>query len=215
MTKDDRIVFRVFQYGFQHAAKYIQKDEDGLSLPQPVILYFDTQKNISAYQTMAISVGNMQSLQYDVRTFCYQDYSIKELNERNMILLIPFQLLKYRDMMNRNPSRENIQGLKKLIADDILGSIQRSYEAGDIYYSDVVILKDMSRMLCEFLYGENKACQEEGVTKMLAEPIIFESVVLRDHYEDLIQELKEKQKEELAELYAENARLRAQLAEIK
>lgn len=73
MTKDKKMVFRVFQYDFQYSSKEIQTDEEGLVFPESVIIYLDKENDIPQYQTMPIVLGNNQEILYKERTFCYQD----------------------------------------------------------------------------------------------------------------------------------------------
>lgn len=206
---DSDIVFRVYQYGFHHAARIRDRGSGSLKYPEACVLYLNGHKDVSEYQSMTLELGNQQKCEYRVKTFCYQDYTLEELKERNMIILIPFQLLKFRETMEKNPTKENIAGLKKLISDDIVMNIRNSYEAGDITKEDAWVLADLTRKLCEHLYGKNEVCVKEGVLDMYGDIILLESErILYEHQKE-----KEKLEKELAERDAEIARLKAQLGQ--
>lgn len=53
-----------------------------------------------------------------------------------MIILIPFYLLSLHKIIKKKRSKETLEQLKRLIFNDILGSIEMNYEYGNITMDD-------------------------------------------------------------------------------
>ena len=60
-----------------------------------------------------------------MKNFYYQAHDIRELNQKKMVILIPFQLLKLRKLINKRPTKENFSLLHKLMMDDIMSVSER------------------------------------------------------------------------------------------
>lgn len=78
-------------------------------------------------------------------------------------MLIPFQLLRLKNIISKNPSRDNFQKLQKLIQNDIIYSIQANLKVGNITLEDADQLRELTRQLYEYLYAhyfEIGGCEE-------------------------------------------------------
>ena len=92
MTKDDSIIFRVFEYGFSHANRHgIQKDDYyELPFPEPKIIYLCPEPNLPEQYTLRLNFGSQGYFDYKVNTCCFSKISTQELNDKKMVILIPF-----------------------------------------------------------------------------------------------------------------------------
>ena len=79
-----------------------------------------------------------------------------------MVILIPFALLKLRETMKKERTPEKLEMLKKLIQDDIIGSIDSNLEAGNITMDDARKLK---RLMIEALKEKEKEKKEALMLK--------------------------------------------------
>ena len=79
-----------------------------------------------------------------------------------MVILIPFALLKLRKTMKKERTPEKLEMLKKLIQDDIIGSIDSNLEAGNITMDDARKLK---RLMIEALKEKEKEKKEALMLK--------------------------------------------------
>lgn len=95
MSEDGSITFRILEYGFNHAIKK-QKDEAVLEFPEPILICLYEAKAVPAEKTLEIRFGNQGVYHYKVPVIKYLALSQEELHQKNMIILIPFQLLKLR-----------------------------------------------------------------------------------------------------------------------
>lgn len=57
---------------------------------------------------------------YKVGTFDYIHTSVEEINRKNLILRIPFQLLRLRKKLIRNRDENTIEELKSILINDML-----------------------------------------------------------------------------------------------
>ena len=78
-------------------------------------------------------------------------------------------------MLEKERTAENLNALKNLVQKDIIGSIQKNYEVGNITGSDVGRLMQLTKKLYRYLYSEYE--QMEVIEEM------DESLILE--YEDL------------------------------
>ena len=117
MTEDEEIVFRVFEYGFGHAYKN-RTYEDGsetMIFPRPCIIYLDEGKKdkIPDEYTLVLKFENQGEFSYKVPVFKLQNISLQELNDKKLIALLPFLLLKLRKKMEKIRSKENMEELQE------------------------------------------------------------------------------------------------------
>ena len=100
MTEDEEIVFRIFEYGFGHAHKNrtYENDRETMIFPRPCIIYLDEGKKdkIPDEYTLVLKFENQGEFSYQVPVFKLQSASIQELNDKKLIVLLPFLLLKLR-----------------------------------------------------------------------------------------------------------------------
>ena len=174
MYKDDDIVMRVFNYSYGHSVR-CRKDEEILEFPVPKIIYFGNAKSVPDTYRLILNFKGQGQFVYKVKTFKYQEHSIEEINNKKLIVLIPFELLKLRELLKKERTEENLNALKNLVRKDIIGSIQKNYEVGNITGSDVGRLMQLTKKLYKHLYSEYE--QLEVVEEM------DESLILE--YEDL------------------------------
>ncbi|MGN0156946.1 MAG: hypothetical protein ACI39N_06835 [Lachnospiraceae bacterium] len=223
MTDDEEIVFRVFEYGFGHAYKnrIIERGGETLSFPEPRIIYMSEEhlNKVSEEYLLTLDFGLQGKFLYRVPTVKLQNISIEELENRKMFILIPFFLLRLRGKLKIERTEENMKELQKLIMNDIIGSINRNEEAGNISKSDAYNLKDLTLKLYRDIYAEYQELEE--FTMRYDQSMRLES----DKYDKTLDELEEEVKEKdsalkekdntIIFLTAENETLRKRLAEIE
>jgi hypothetical protein len=180
-SEDKEIVVRVFEYGYRDALKYriIGEDNIVLNFPQPKIIYLEHWNTAPDEVTLELNFWGQSKAQFTVPTMKFLDYSIQELNERHMVILLPLYLLKLRRKIENAKSKgpESIKqyapALKALLNDDILGTIEKNVDSGNITHGDANTLLNLLDLLYNHLYGSIAEFQAEGVNDMLDDKLIF------------------------------------------
>ena len=151
MTEDEEIVFRVFEYGFGHACKNrtIISDGEQMVFPKPCIVYLDEGKKdkIPDEYTLILKFEDQGDFIYKVPVFKLQSISLQELNDKKLIALLPFLLLKLRKKMEKIRNKENMEELQRLVVDDIIGTIRKNEEIGNLSSIDAINLIDLTSKL--------------------------------------------------------------------
>lgn len=164
LQKGDDLVFRVFECGDYHANHRNQpaSGEDTFSFPQPRVIYLYAVENIPYEYSVTLDIGKTESFQYSIPVIKYLNTSPEELTRRKIVILVPFLLLKLRDVMKKERSPENLEALKNLIQKDILGSIDTNLALGNITLSDAEKLKCMTYQLYRHLYAHYDGMKVPG-----------------------------------------------------
>lgn len=138
-----------------------------------------------------------------------------------MIILIPFYILKLREKLRNKKARtpKNIASLKSLIKTDIMGSIDKHVELGNITAEDGAQLYRFTQMLYTRLYSQFEETEE--VTDMVEQSIITfvdvfqeEKARMEKRMAEMDKEIADKDKK-LADKDNELAELRAEIARLK
>lgn len=222
MTEDEDIIFRVFDYGYAHSRRNSSKNVSSgiLRFPEPKIIYLYTKSPAPDYYDLILDFGTQGTFLYQVSTFKYLETSPEELTRRKMIILIPFELLKLRDIMKKERSPENLELLKNLIQNDIIGSINQNLFAGNITIDDARRLRRLTQQLYDHIYSHYEEMEE--LNEMTDESLMLDiDIIEKEHEQKLAALAAEKdsvisEKDfVISEKDAEIALLKKQLAELQ
>lgn len=173
MTIDGSIVFRIFEYGFQHAIKS-HGTEKILEFPEPVLIYLYEGQSQPDVQKLIVRFGNQGEFIYSIPTIRYLTLSKEELEKKKMIILIPFQLLKLRDVFEKACSPENLESLKSLVSHDIIEAIHVNVKAGNITTVDAQRLGRLTQKLFHHIYDRYPEVAEKGVDDEVDDALILD-----------------------------------------
>lgn len=227
MTKDERIVLRVFEYEFFYAMSQWSEDNT-LHFPKPMVIYLDNQPEIPEESILHISFGNQGMFDYKVQNYMYLQHDVAELNQKKMIVLIPFQLLKLRNLIHQllPSSQEEISSLaledmnkinllQEALKHDIIGSIEANVQFGNITMDDAKQLLELT----ELLYAHICADLEKAGGCKEMKPLLDGAIELpNDKYRFRIDELEKenaKYADEIAKYADEIARLKKRIEELE
>ena len=209
MYQDDDIVLRVFEYGFGYSVKN-HRDSAVLRFPSPRVIFFCDAKDAPDFYTLTLEFEGQGVFEYKVETFKYQNHSVDDINSMKMTILIPFELLRLRELLKKEHTEENLNILNSLIKNDILGSIEECYSNGNITGSDARRLIQLTIKLYGHLYSEYNT----EVIEEMDESLILEYDHLEKRYENLGKKEIELEKKEF-ELKKNEAELKKNEAELK
>ena len=206
MTEDEEIVFRFIEYGFGHAFKNRTFIDGGerMIFPRPCILYLDEGKKdkVPDEYILIMEFENQGEFEYKVPLVKLQNMTVAELNEKKLIALLPFKLLKLRKKIENLRTEENLKELQGLVIDDIMNAIDTNVEAGNISLTEAFDLKALTTLLYMKIYSKYKEL-EDFTMRLYDQSLELPS----DKYEKTVEELEE----EVAEMKAENQELKTKL----
>ena len=194
MTEDEELVFRVFEYGFGHAYKnrIIKSGQERMIFPRPCIIYLDegNKDSIPEEYELVLEFENQGEFIYKVPIVILQNISLQELNDKKMIILLPFLLLKLRKKIAKIRTQENLEELQRLVVDDIIGTIRKNEEIGNLSRTDALDLVDLTMKLYMQIYAKYQEL-EEFTMRLVDQSLELAS----DKYEKTVEELQDEVKE--------------------
>ncbi len=194
MTEDEEIVFRVFEYGFGHAYKnrIIESGGESIVFPQPCIVYLDAGKKdkLPDEYILTLRFREQGEFTYRVPVVKLQNISIQELNDKKLIVLLPFLLLKLRKKIEKVRSKESMEELQNLVTNDIIRTIIKNEEIGNISSTDAFDLKALTTMLYMKIYSKYEEL-EDFTMRLYDQSLELPS----DKYEKTVEELEDEVKE--------------------
>ncbi len=113
-----------------------------------------------------------------VPVFKLLEYTTEELSSKNMVILIPFTILKLRDSIKKKRTPENMKALRTLILDDIINIINENQALGNITSADANKLRSLIQKLYNHLYSHYEEFIEGGLNDMMEEGLILEADIL-------------------------------------
>lgn len=160
--QEEDIVFRVFEYGYHHANRIHQQVDNiyHLHFPQARIIYLYSEKEVPDKSVLRLNFGAQGYFDYEVSNFQFLKNSTEELNRKKMIILMPFALLRLRKAIEKKRSPENLEALKNLIQNDILGSINENLRVENITVDDARQLRRLTHKLYEHIYAHYEEMEE-------------------------------------------------------
>ena len=189
-----------------------QTEADSLLFPEPMVIYFTQAKTMPDESPLHISFsGQGKGFTYRIKNFLYLAHSPKELNRKKLAALIPFQVLRFRELLKakapakgsqrkaatpcmgsiRKPafSPEEFSRLQDEIRHDIIGSIETSLQMGSLTPDDAKQLYELAGFLDEHLRSE-LSMKLEGASEYM-KPLLPGALELpNDKYRFRIDELE-------------------------
>ncbi|GHV91139.1 hypothetical protein AGMMS50268_16420 [Spirochaetia bacterium] len=168
INNDLNMAIRVFRYGFEESLRS-KTEKDGeitLSFPQVRVIYWETTRKTQDVLTLNLKFPDGKIHKYQVKTFKFLDYSIAELEQRKMSILLPFYVLKLRKQVKAAKTGKRRQELAKemeILIDQLVHAAKRSANTGVLDNDDSAdVIKQMNHLLHEIYqdYNEFKEVSE-------------------------------------------------------
>lgn len=160
-TVDNSMIIRIFEYASREAlqAKEVIGNELIVTFPHSAVLYLRASKSLSDVMKITI-VTPGGSVSYNVPAMKLQSYSLDDIFNKNLLLLLPFYPFNYESKLKLcNNDRMALDGLL-MECKDISQRVRVAVEQGTIEsYSAVSLLNGFSNVI------ENLADKYENVKK--------------------------------------------------
>ena len=232
MTEDEEIVFRFIEYGFGHAFKNRTFIDGGerMIFPRPCILYLDEGKKdkVPDEYTLIMEFENQGEFTYKVPVIKLQNISVEELNNKKLLALLPFHLLKLRKKLEKIRTKENLEELQKLVANDIIMTIERNVASGNISRTDALDLIEITTKLYMKIYSKYKELEEFTMRmcdqslelisdkyEKTVEDLQDEITLTHDRYKKELDDMQDKYEQKISDLQTENRLLKEDLSSLK
>ena len=109
IEKDAKMVFRMFEYGVNIAmthGKTVRKgkgrqEKFTVSFPKSAVLYLGNEKSVPEYEACEILFPDGTKHLYRAPVMRVQEYSLKEIEEKHLVLLIPFLPIRFRERIRK------------------------------------------------------------------------------------------------------------------
>jgi hypothetical protein len=188
IDEDEEMQFRVFDYGYKYALTS-RNGKNILHFPEPVIIYLYKNGRTPDVQSISIDFGSQGTFEYKVKTFKLLEHELDELNQRKMLILLPFMIMKFREEFEKRRTKENMNALKNFIVNDILNVIDENVKAGNLTLADAGRMRNLMAVLYRHLFAGYEECQKEGINDMVEEGLVLEMDIIEQKHKKEIEGL--------------------------
>jgi hypothetical protein len=193
---DDEIIgLRIFEYGFRYAHKNKRIYENGglieLNLPEGCVIFWESgEKTPDKIMVRLQEKACNKRFDYEVKVFKMSEQSLEALEEKRLLVLLPFCLLKFRKELRSkqiNPEkRRAVAELEKRLIEELEAVLTRGVEEGYINDTDCIMILESIAQMHKELYDEYEEFQEASM-------VLDDGIKLRwkDHERQLNQQWKD------------------------
>ena len=168
---DETIALRAFQYGFAYAKQNMQiseaESEIELKMPFARILYWETTRKTPDKVTLKLRFEDGSLHTYEVKTFKMLDQSLETLEQRKMMLLLPFCLLKFRREVKKpsttSEKRKQLAEEMKNLLYKLDGLVEHSRAQGLLSNGDAIMIMERIGQMHEELYSQYPEFEEAAM----------------------------------------------------
>lgn len=165
IEKDGRMVFRMLEYDMHialvHGEGRDRQDGFTVSLPRSAVLYLGSERNVPGYESCTIRFQDGTGCLYRVPVMKVQGYSLEEIEEKHLDLLIPFLPIRFRERIKRASG----EGMGTVPG----GKRRTQKNAGE--ETQETAREDVGRELTEFILKCIAVLDREGERGILPEPL--------------------------------------------
>ena len=161
-TSDGNMILRMVEYDFMIALTESrnQLDKRKIKFPRACIIYLRATKNTLTEEQIEIEMADGQIITYRVPTIRLRDYSIDEIFEKNLLILLPYYIINYEKELSKvaeeKERKENL--LSEFIA--IVSRLEKATKEDEGLFLDIV--KMMQRVMRYLLREEPEMKERMG-----------------------------------------------------
>ena len=146
ITYEGLMAIRMFEYDV-HAALSFRRDVENspylLEFPKSAVLFLQDTDKLPKYLTCTIKFQDESTHEYKVPTIAVQSYSLEEIKEKHLCILIPFLPIRYRSHIPKDKDFETADSAK---IKSLTNSLRKSKEELTSFFEEtILILEDEAR----------------------------------------------------------------------
>ena len=161
-TSDSNMHVRMLEYDTAIGLEYISREEGQyhIHLPRSFVLYLSNTSK-TPLPSINLHFADNSSILYHPRPIYLPDYSLEEIFQKNLIFLLPFYIIRYR---NKNSSDHLIEGSEDFqhLMDDCRSI--RHYLDTKLYTKDTADSRtriiELSNRIINYIFAENDAVRK-------------------------------------------------------
>ena len=106
--RDADMVIRMFEYDISIALEHTSKAEDiwEIEFPRSCVLYVRNHRHLPEYHTAIVKFADGQQVTYQVPIIHAQKYTVNALFEKQLLILLPYHILRYEHFLKSNKTNE-------------------------------------------------------------------------------------------------------------
>jgi predicted transposase/invertase (TIGR01784 family) len=157
-TGDDaEMIIRVFEYAFAAGlrAKTVSGNRITVNFPASRVIYLKPTGKTPDVVTLNLRFPDGKSYDYKVKSLKLLDYSVEDLEQKNLILLLPFYVLKLEGRVRKaktSQERRKLSGEMREILETVAGAAGRGERNKIFAASDKQIVTELLERLFQELY---------------------------------------------------------------
>lgn len=158
-TYDKNIVIRMFRYGFEKAKELLDlSDLTGpleMEFPDPRVIFIEENEKIPDILQLRVKIPKQEALLYQVPTFKYWLYDARQLYNKQMYLLLPLQVFKFRKHLKAKGKMDE-EAYQNLLhtAEEVIKTITLTLAEKKITAEDAGEMDAIMVNIMEYLYGK-------------------------------------------------------------
>jgi predicted transposase YdaD len=183
-TDDANMAIRLFEYGYAQALKD-RKTKDGiimLTFPRMVVIYLEAGASTPDVLTARMKFPDGMEYDFNVKTVKLFDYSVEELLERGLTVLLPFYIIRLRKAARQAKTDDEKRGVEegfKELGLKLKEAIECGKDNGQFEEEDIVTLLER---LSDLLNYVGRGYRTTEVKKMLKTSLMGYGQVLALKY---------------------------------
>jgi hypothetical protein len=173
--EDGTMQIRMFEYDVAIAIEQARHDKNYMEInfPKSCVLQLRSNENTPDNLEVKLNFQDGSSAKYSVPVVKVNNYSCDDMFEKNLLLLIPFYMMRYEQDIKNNNSEQ----LPKLY-DEMTHILQKlaSQEKDETQLTLKKLVVEMFEKICYYLSRNNKTCEERMGEIMRDNPLNLEVV---------------------------------------
>jgi hypothetical protein len=159
ISNDDDIIMRIFRYILNEGQRSAAREEKHIlriSVPEARVIYWESTRNTPDREILRFEFPGGRIFDLEAPSFKFPDYSIADLEERRMWLLLPFCLLKLRkDVVAAKTDKKlrELSGEVKKTIYKLAETAERGQKQGYISGLDLINILELTQCLYRELYS--------------------------------------------------------------